>query len=438
MLAPSPLRARVVPVLAGLVLCLASAFATRAAARPGEVDESIAARAATRPAVKYLRAIDLLPGAHTTAHVWSGEAALVYVENADTLAADGSSRAWTFVYSSPDRGARAFTFAESGRLTSVALPFVFDSLPIEPGWIEPSALLAAFIVSDNAARTAIGTPRTAVLSRGLLPARLGSGTAWYLGDGRGAGGVFDALRGNTISARGAELGSTSGPGGDAGTTAGMGGLPPFLVAYRAGFLAVLEARASDPRTKRERPRELTAAEGRGLARLDATQAALDTLSHAKTAPAARDYERALAGLSAWRLEQAKADSFLALSEARLAAAEKDLALERPTELAVYLAIEKRARPAVLRVYVDGVEVARRTYGTAEWTSLDAGTWSEVMRARVRPGTRAVRVEIEAADRRVERVEWSGTVRNEALSLLRLTARSEATGSKLEAIAETTP
>ncbi len=436
MLACTPLRARVVPVLAGLVLGLLCVLAPRAHARPGEVEEGIAARAATRPPVKYLRAIDLLPGAHTTAHVWSGDAVLVYVENADTLAADGSARAWTFVYSSPDRGARAFTFAESGRLTSVAVPFVFDSLPIEAGWIEPSALLAAFIVSDNQARTAVGVPRTAVLSRGLLPARLGSGTAWYLGDGRGAGGVFDALRGNTISARGAELGSATAPGADA--PAAMLGLPPFLVAYRAGFLAVLEARANDPRTRRERPRDLTAAEARGLSRLNATQAALDTLSRATTAPAARDYERTLAGLSAWRLEQAKADSFLAISEARLAAAEKDLAIERPTELAVYLAIEKRARPAVLRVFVDNVEVARRTYGTAEWTSLDAGTWSEVMRARVRPGTRAVRVEIEAADRRVERVEWSGSVRGEALSLLRLIARSEGTGSKLEVIAETTP
>lgn len=437
MLACTPLRARVVPVLAGLLLlCLLGGLASRAHARPGEVEESIAARAATRPPVRFLRAIDLLPGAHTTAHVWSGDAFLVYVENADTLAADGSARAWTFVYSSPDRGARAFTFAESGRLTSVAVPFVFDSLPIEAGWIEPSALLAAFIVSDNSARAAIGSPRTAVLSRGLLPARLGSGTAWYLGDGRGAGGVFDALRGNTISARGAEIGSGTAPGADA--PAAMLGLPPFLVAYRAGFLAVLEARANDSRTRRERPRDLTAAEARGLSRLHATQAALDTLSHATTAPAARDYERALAGLSAWRLEQAKADSFLASSEARLAAAEKDLAIERPTELAVYLAIERRARPATLRAFVDGVEVARRTYGTAEWTSLDAGTWSEVMRARVRPGTRAVRVEIEAADRRVERVEWTGAVRNEALSLLRLIARGEGTGSTLEAIAETTP
>ncbi len=436
MSASPPLRTRLVPVLAGLVLGFLCVVATRGHARPGEIEESIAARAATRPPVRFLRAIDLLPGAHTTAHVWSGDATLVYVESADTLAADGSARAWTFIYSSPDRGARAFTFAESGRLTSVAVPFVFDSMPIEAGWIEPSALIAGFIAGDSQARTAVGVPRSAVLSRGLLPARLGSGTAWYLGDGRGAGGVFDALRGSTISARGAELGSATAPGTDA--PAAMLGLPPFLVAYRAGFLAVLEARASDPRTQRDRPRDLAAAEARGLARLNSIQAALDTLSHATAAPAARDYERALAGLSAWRLEQARADSFLAISEARLAAAEKDLGIERPTELAIYLAIEKRARPAVLRVFVDNVEVARRTYGTAEWTSLDAGTWSEVMRARVRPGNRLVRVEIEAADRRVERVDWSGAVPNEALSLLRLTARGEGSGSKLEAIAETSP
>jgi hypothetical protein len=202
---------------------------------------------------------------------------------------------------------------------------------------------------------------------------------------------------------------------------------------------VLEAQANDPRTRDDRPRGLTAAEARGLSRLAATQAAYDTLSRATSVPAAREFERVLAELAAWRLEQARADSFLATGEARLAAAEKDLALERPTELALYLALERRARPASLRVLVDGVELARRTYGTAEWTSLDAGTWSEVLRARVRPGARVVAVEIEAADRRVERVEWSGSVRGEALTLLRLTARGgEGAGSKLEPIAETTP
>jgi hypothetical protein len=432
MSARSIFRARVIGVLAGLALCFASA----ADARPGEIDESIAARAASRPPVKYLRAIDLLPGAHTTAHAWSGSATLVYVKNADTLAADGSARAWTFVYSSDDRGARAFTFAESGRLSSVALPFIFDSQPIESGWIEPSALLTGFVATDNAARAATLGARVAVLSRGLLPARLGSATQWYIGDVRGIGGVFDALRGTTLSAHGADLAGATGA--SAETPASLQGLPPFLVAYRAGFLAVLEARANDPRTRRDRPRELAAAETRGLARLAATQAAFDTLARATTTPAMRDFERALAELAAWRLEQARADSFLAASEARLAGAEKDLATERPTELALYLALERRARPASLRVFVDGIEIARRTYGTADWTSLDAGTWSEIARARVRPGARTVRVEIEDADRRVERVEWSGSLRDEALSLLRLTARPEGAGSRLEPIAETRP
>jgi len=436
MSARSILRARAIGVLAALVLCLAAAPAQ---SRPGEVEESIAARAASRPAVKFLRAIDLLPGAHTTAHAWSRDANLVYVENADSLAADGSARAWTFVYSSPNLGARAFTFAESGRLTSVALPFVFDAPPIEFGWIEPSALIVGFIATDNAAKAAAAGARVAVLSRGLLPARLGSSTVWYLGDGRGFGGVFDALRGTTLSAHGMDLAEGPGSPVDAGAPASMLGLPSFLVAYRAGFLAVLEARANDPRTRDDRPRGLTAAEARGLSRLTATQAAYDTLSRAKSAPAAREFERVLAELAAWRTEQARADSFLATGEARLAAAEKDLAIERPTELALYLALERRARPASLRVLVDGIELARRTYGTAEWTSLDAGTWSEVMRARVRPGARVVAVEIEAADRRVERVEWSGPVRDEALTLLRLTARGgEGAGSKLELIAETTP
>jgi len=430
-------RARAALASSLAFLALAFALAPPAAARPGEVEE-IAAKAATRPAVRFLRAIDLFPGAQTTAHAWAKDARLVYVENGDSLATDGSARAWTFVYASPERGARAFTFAESGRLTSVALPFPFDAPSLEPGWIEPSALLAAFIAGDGPAVTATRGAKVAVLSRGLLPSRFGSGTLWYVGDGRGGGGVFDALRGTTLSARG--LDPTAVPGVAPATEAvpdAIPGLPAFLVAYRAGFLAVLEARANDPKTRADRPRSLTDAEARALGRLNATSAAFDTLARATTTPAALDVERALAALTAWRVEQARADSLLADSERRIAEAERDLGTERPTEMALFLAVDRRAQPAVVRVTVDDVEVARRTYGAADWTSLAAGTWSEVVRTRVRPGTRVVKVEIEGADRRVERTDWTGTAKADGLTLLKLTARGgEGGGSRLDAIAET--
>src|SRR5262245_79886 len=79
------------------------------------VAQDVAARAAARPAVRYQRAGDLLLAATATARAWSPEAQLVYVENADSLALDGSAKRWTFIYASPERAeTRAFTLGEGG------------------------------------------------------------------------------------------------------------------------------------------------------------------------------------------------------------------------------------------------------------------------------------------------------------------------------------
>ena len=418
--------------------CVAFAIAVPAPlhARPGEAEENAAARAAARPPVRHLRAIDQWLGAQATARAWSPDAALVWVENADSLVADGSSRAWTFVWAAPDRGeTRAFTFTDRGAVTSVVLPFAFEPLPIESGWIEPSALLPGFAALDPAARTATARAEVAVLSRGLLPGRPGNGTAWYVGSIRGAGATFDALRGTTLGVDGSGLG--------AGDAAAAGGLPAFLAAHRAAIMARLERVASDtPRGSRERPRTLSSREGAALARLGAIQASLDTLGKGAVDASARDVDRSLARLTAWRAEEAKSESLLAASDVRLAAAEKDLAAARPTELALYLSLERRARPAVVRVLVDGAEIARRAYATNEWNALDAGAWAEVVRATVRPGARSVRVEIEGADRRVAQATWSGTLPPQAVTLLRLalvgTGEGREQPPRLERLAGTTP
>jgi hypothetical protein len=97
---------------------------------------------------------------------------------------------------------------------------------------------------------------------------------------------------------------------------------------------------------------------------------------------------------------------------------------------------------VLRVVVDGAEIARRTYGTAEWNALDAGAWSEVVRATVRPGQRTVVVHVEGADRRLAQATWAGALGGGTSSLLWLSLRGSGEGSesppRLERIAGTAP
>lgn len=436
-MSPMPLTRACVALVAFAALVAAP---PPAPARPGEAEESAAARIAARPPVRFQRAADLLPGASATARAWSNDASLVYVENADSLAVDGSSRSWTFVFAAPERGeSRAFTFGDSGRVTSLALPFAFDPPAIEDGWIEPTALLPGFAWAEGPARSAVAGAHVCVLSHGLLPGRAGQATTWYVGRVRGPGAVLDALRGTTLSAQGPGL---------AGDDAAIDGggerdLPAFLRAHRAAFLARIERERSDPaRMRRDRSRALAGREPAALGRLAAAQAVLDTLGKGAVEASGTDLERALARLAAWRADEAKADSVLAASEARLAAAEKDLAAGRPTEIALYLSLERRARPASVRVVVDGTEIARRAYGTSEWNALDSGAWSEVVRATVRPGQRRVEVHVEGADRRVSQASWAGTLAGGSSSVLRLELLGSGEGResppRLERIAGTTP
>lgn len=428
---------------AALALVVALLSPGPARARPGEAQENVAARAAFRPPVRHQRATDLLLAATATARAWSPEASLVYVENADSLQSDGSARRWTFVYASPERAeTRAFTLGEGGA-TSSPLPFAFEPTPVEDGWIEPSALLPGFAWGDPETRSSVTGAQVAVLSHGLLPGRVGSTTSWYVGRVRGAGASFDALRGMTLSTKGPGLAGEVGALGAPGQPGDESGQPLFLRTHRAAFLARLERERTDSgRARRDRAKALAQREGAVLERLAATQAGFDTLGHGAVEGAGQEVERTLARLAAWRAEEARAESLIATSDARIAAAEKDLAAARPTELALYLSLERSARPASLRVLVDGIEITRRAYGTVEWTALDAGAWSEVVRASVRPGARSVQVQIEGADRRVSQATWTGALPQGALSLLWLELRGSGEGResppRLERIAGTTP
>jgi hypothetical protein len=60
--------------------------------------------------------------------------------------------------------------------------------------------------------------------------------------------------------------------------------------------------------------------------------------------ASKEVDASLAALQSWNAAAADADSLLARSAQRIETARLELSAERPTEVAVYLALESRARP----------------------------------------------------------------------------------------------
>ena len=422
-------------------LALGFAFAVAASSAP----PAHAASALTaRPALRYMRAAEGASLAQSLARRWQGDAELLYVESADSLAPDGTAKAWSYLYgSATGRQARGFTITLAGNAAEFALASPFETRPLESGWQDATSALAA--AEKDAAPDAERVPLHAVLSCGLVPigaadARPVPRTTWLIvyGDARGTPAeeiVLDALKGNLLARRAATAPET-------GTALASSGLPPYFAAHQGAFLVRAAAMSGDPaKADAERARWLTAREGAALARLAAQDAMLDTLGNGEIAASGADVERALAALTRWRSAGARNDSVLALSSARIAGAAKDLAADRPTEFAVYLTLEGRARPARVSIFVDNAEVARVAYGEAEWRALDAGGWAEVVRATARAGAHDVRAEIEGADHRTTSALWHGTFVDGRVGLMRLrVAGTDKAGAppKLELLAGSTP
>ncbi|MGH7725119.1 MAG: hypothetical protein ACREOU_06780 [Candidatus Eiseniibacteriota bacterium] len=411
-------------------LALALACATGALLLPPAADAQRATSqppppppAPARVAVSGFRATDLYPGALAFAREWAADAELVYAENADTLRRDGSARAWSFVFaSSGTREARGVTVRSDGVTRGFELPFPFDAPAIEAGWLDVSAAMASLERDDPvSAVRAAGMPAAAVLSRGLVAARNEVRTTWLvtyptLTGSAGQELVLDGLRGSLLARRAITPSATTG-------SEGAGALPRYLASQRTRFLARIEELRNDPKYgSPARARTLAAREADAAQRLSAQDAARDTLGRAEILARGAEVEAGLARLTTWRARMAANDSALERASARVAAAERDLASERTTELALFLSGEQRARPAKIAVFVDGGEIARATWGEPQWKALDAGAWAEVARAAVRPGSHEVRLEIETPDRRVTTSTWRGSFTEGRLSLLRVRVR----------------
>ena len=395
-------------VLAGLLACAPFAHAASLSLIP-------------KPEGIGLKARDGYESAKALARPWQQDATLVYVEASESLWPDGTADAWTYLFWSPTaRVTRGWTVRKGGTAVWYELAFPFSPPPIEDGWMDAfNALEKAGKDPAFTQTKAAGSLRIAMLSNGLsLPDGPGR-TTWLFGFGQGASAgrewIGDALRGTPLLERPGEVPETVGD-----LAGGRAALSPWLSAH--GAAAIARSGTGTGRWGKpgeERVRWLSAREGAALERLAGADAAIDTLGRGAVAAAGQDVDASLAALARWHDNAAQADSALARRAHTIEDAKQDLAEQRPTELAVYLVLEARARPATLRVSVDGTEVARAAYGDAEWRALDAGAWAEVARRTVRAGTREVRIDIEGADHKVQSATWRGPLALRQLTLLRL-------------------
>ena len=428
-------RASVVLLSFGLVLLLALAQGARApAAHAGSA-------LTVQSGAIGLRVKDGYEAARALARGWAGDATLVYVEAADSLWADGSANAWTYLYWSPQaRITRGWKVRVGGGVTTFDLSFPFAPPALEDGWLDAMQALTTGGKDPGFRRAyAAGSLRVAMLSNGLTLHSGPGRTTWLFGFGDGADPgrewIGDALRGTPLAERPGEVPEASGE-----LAGGRARLTPWLAAHGAAALVKAGgAQGAVTRESGERPRWLSAREGAALSRLAATDAALDTLGLGAVNATGGDVDADLAALARWREATAQTDTLIARAAARITGAQRDLAAERPTEVALYLVLDARARPATIRVSIDGAEVARATYADAEWRALDAGAWAEIARRTARPGAREVRVDVEGADRRTQNVTWKGSLPAGQLTLLRLKlGGGESKAAALDFVAATAP
>jgi len=396
-----------------------------------------------RPPGIGMRARDGLDAAKALARGWAPDASLVYIESQDELFEDATARAWTYLYWSPrERSTRGWIVRQGGATSAVELAFPFDPPPLEDGWQDAmKAFRDAAKDPAFASARAGGGLRTAMIANGLWTDSGPPRTAWLFGFGqRGPGDqewIGDALRGTALAERAAWPAESVG-----NIAGGRAALPPWLGAHATVVLTRVASLRDDPaRVLRDRERWLLPHEASALTRLSAQDAGLDSVGRGAANAATADVDASLNALNRWNSAAAYTDSLLARSAQRIESARADLAAERPTELAVYLAVASRARPERVSLVVDGLESARATYGDLEWRALDSGAWAEVARRTVRSGPREVRVDIEDADHRIKSATWRGTFAAGKLTVLRLrlTGGEGATAAPaLEYVLATTP
>lgn len=100
-----------------------------------------ASRAGDKPPYSARSGIEV---ARDAALSWAPDARLVYVENDEPVATDGTAERWGYLFQSQSRGkARGYSVRDGKILEAFDLGFDFDAPPLPDGWVDSAAALAA-------------------------------------------------------------------------------------------------------------------------------------------------------------------------------------------------------------------------------------------------------------------------------------------------------
>jgi hypothetical protein len=124
---------------------------------------------------------DGLDVAWDAARTWAHDARLIYVENDETVRADGKSARWGYLFYSERVGkARGYSVRSGKILEAADLGFDFEAPPLAGGWIDShEALVAAEKKAGSKYRQQHGgTLSTMLLIRGAFDDKKPNATTW--------------------------------------------------------------------------------------------------------------------------------------------------------------------------------------------------------------------------------------------------------------------
>jgi hypothetical protein len=141
---------------------------------------STAAHADHRLPYQARAGLDLAAAA---ARIWSADAALVYIENDETVGDDGSAQRWGYLFYSPAlKKSRAYSIRGGAILVAEDLDMKFEAPEVNSGWIDSGAALSAAeqAVGRSFRQAHHATLSTMLLSRGAFSAQDPDETTWTI------------------------------------------------------------------------------------------------------------------------------------------------------------------------------------------------------------------------------------------------------------------
>lgn len=124
-----------------------------------------------------------LDAAQASAKIWAEDAALVYVENDESVAAPGLSERWGYLFFSPaSQRCRAYSIRDGKVIEAEDLSMDFVAPPVSANWVDSGVALAAAEEQVGSAfrEKHAGVLSTMLLARGVFADAAPDQTHWLL------------------------------------------------------------------------------------------------------------------------------------------------------------------------------------------------------------------------------------------------------------------